>query len=148
MKRMNNRSGFTLLEIIIVIIIIGVLASLALPRMFAMTENAKSVEALNAFKTIRGGMDMCYMMNNNLYDGPTSDCNTWAVIGVNDPGLEPGAHFTYTVPTVAAQTFSVRATSTSNVANQITYTFNRAANPAVVIRGAGAFATINVTSNT
>ena len=34
MKLDKNKSGFTLLEIIIVIIIIGILASLALPKFF------------------------------------------------------------------------------------------------------------------
>ena len=42
----KNKSGFTLLEIIIVIIIIGILASLALPKFFKTVEYSRSMEAL------------------------------------------------------------------------------------------------------
>ncbi len=60
--RMNkNRSGFTLLEIIIVIIIVGVLASLALPRFFNTIEYARSTEALNMIGTLKRGADRCAM---------------------------------------------------------------------------------------
>lgn len=154
MKKMNNKSGFTLLEIIIVIIIIGVLASLALPRMFAMTANAKAVEALNAFKVIRNGMDMCFMMNNGSYagTGPANACNDWARIGVNNPGTEPGSHFTYTVPQgLGVATYNVVATLTGAVpASTLTYTMNRAgaAGAVVVITGTGSFASIRITDQT
>jgi len=39
----NRRSGFSLLELIIVIVIIGLLASAALPKMFAVIDDAKQV---------------------------------------------------------------------------------------------------------
>jgi general secretion pathway protein G len=148
MKKVNNKSGFTLLEIIIVIIIIGVLSSLALPRMFAMTHNAKAVEALNAFKVIRNGMDMCFMMNNNDY----TVCNAFPRIGVNDPGLEPGANWTYDIDGLGADTFTVVAQYNDGVVgvDTITYNMNRAAadGAIVVIQGAGIFESISVTDAT
>ena len=61
MKIKNNRSGFTLLEIIIVIIIVGVLASLALPRLFNTIEFSRSTEALNAIGILKRAADRCEM---------------------------------------------------------------------------------------
>ena len=52
MKKFNNKSGFTLLEILVVIIIVGVLASVAMPSLFKNVEKSRGSEALNALGTI------------------------------------------------------------------------------------------------
>ncbi|RKY30911.1 MAG: hypothetical protein DRP74_06005 [Candidatus Omnitrophota bacterium] len=46
------RKGFTLLELIIVVIIIGVLSSLAIPRFLNAVEKAKAAKAKNAMVLI------------------------------------------------------------------------------------------------
>ena len=48
------KKGFTLLELIIVVIIIGILAGLAMPRFFKVVEKAKSAEAPGQLDYIRG----------------------------------------------------------------------------------------------
>jgi general secretion pathway protein G len=40
-KRLNSQAGFTLIEIMVVIIIIGILASIVVPRMFGNVEKAR-----------------------------------------------------------------------------------------------------------
>ena len=91
------KKGFTILEVLIVIIIIGVLTSLALPKMFMMVEGARAAEAVAAIGTIRAAMERCFLMNNGSY----SNCylnkfykgeNT---LDIEDPGNSPGAHFSY-----------------------------------------------------
>ncbi len=47
------KSAFTLIELIIVIIIVGILAGIALPRYFAQIENARQAEAYFTMRTIR-----------------------------------------------------------------------------------------------
>lgn len=89
MKRKNQ--GFTLLEIIIVIIIVGVLASLALPRLFATVEFSRATEALSGVQTVRGGMERCYLQNSNYLA-----CDLTA-LDIEDPTLSANSHFTYTV---------------------------------------------------
>lgn len=63
----NSLFAFTLLELVIVIIIIGVLASLALPRLFSMVKYSKSAEAIAMFGTMRRGFEKCLLMNNNEF---------------------------------------------------------------------------------
>ncbi len=53
-KFMRNAQGFTLVELMVVILIIGILASIVAPKMVARTENAKRAAAkaqIQYFKT-------------------------------------------------------------------------------------------------
>ena len=61
--------AFTLLEVIIVVIIVGVLISLALPRFFMMVERSRAMEAIQILGIIRNQMDVC------LASGPTTNAN-------------------------------------------------------------------------
>ena len=109
MRIKNNKSGFTLLEIIIVIIIVGVLASLALPRFFSTVEFSRSTEALQSLAVVRQSMERCYLAQAGTYVGCTAiTAGVWN-IDVEDPGTSPGTHFTYAVGSQTATGYSVTA---------------------------------------
>ncbi|MFP4473458.1 MAG: prepilin-type N-terminal cleavage/methylation domain-containing protein [Candidatus Omnitrophota bacterium] len=89
--------GFTLLELIIVIIVIGVLTSLALPRLFSAIESSRGAEALSAMASIRSRMDTCVLMNPTEAYNKYLPCDNFDILGMEDPGTAPGAHFRYEI---------------------------------------------------
>jgi len=99
------KKGFTLLELLVVIIIIGVIVSLALPNFFRLIEFSRGNEALNASISIRSAMERCGMRNNASYVG----C-TMATLDIADPGAASGQpHFTYSLATTAGN-YTITAT--------------------------------------
>ncbi len=136
MNLKQNKSGFTLLEIIIVIIIVGVLASLALPRFFATVEFSKSTEALTSMAVLRQSVERCYLASAGTYVGCTV-----TNIDVEDPGNSPGARFTYSLTGQSATGYVITATRNTvdgggGAANWINLTQSTAG---VVRAGSGAF---------
>ncbi len=105
---MKNKHGFTLLEIIVVIIILGVLAALALPRLFSNIEFSRSAEALNTIGVIRESVERCATVSWEGYTG----CYDWVNLDVNNPSTAAGSHFDYTVQinTIPEGNFQVIAT--------------------------------------
>jgi general secretion pathway protein G len=56
----NNRRGFTLVELVVVISILGVLAGIAIPRFMASTEAAKRAKILADLRTVDSAVTMYY----------------------------------------------------------------------------------------
>ncbi len=98
-----RKNAFTLLEVIIVIIIVGVLAALALPRFFRMVERSRALEAINQLQTIRAAVDRCYLMRGGGYNAlqacltasgsPTP--SLWNTLGIENPFSAPNSHFEF-----------------------------------------------------
>ncbi len=106
MKPMTQKSGFTLLEIIIVVIIVGVLASLALPKFFSTVEFSRAQEGLAALATVRGGLERYYVSKSLDYTAATT-----ANIDTGDPlNQQPNAHFAITVEAANQGGYTIRAT--------------------------------------
>ncbi len=140
MRSLKNNGGFTLLEIIIVVIIVGVLASLALPKFFSTVEFSRAQEGIAAAATIRGGLERYYVSKGNTYVSATT-----SNIDTGDPlAGQPNAHFTMTVSGTSASGYTI--TATRNTVDGGTATSNiRIAQTATVVTRAGstAFAGIN-----
>ncbi len=101
MHRGKQRSsrGFTLLELIIVIIVIGVLASLAIPRFLKMTYHAEAVEALAQLKIIRQAFNNCQDIYCHTSDLGCKfrECAPINKLPIDDPNLDPSRKFDYRI---------------------------------------------------
>ena len=62
-KHLSKRSGFTLIEIILVVVIIGILAGIAIPRMGGKTEKAKISQAKSNITALGMAIQEYEMMN-------------------------------------------------------------------------------------
>ena len=109
--------GFTLIEIIIVIVIIGVLATLALPRITGQIETARAAEAMSMFGAIRRSVINCIDIGNGTgtaagANAASANCLTWLDLGMSAPAAD--AQFLYTSSTNAAGTMQFRAIKGAN----------------------------------
>ena len=68
---MKSMKGFTLIELMIVVAIIGILASVALPAYNQYTAKAKFSEVVASTQAVRTAMDVCFQV-----DGDISICST------------------------------------------------------------------------
>ncbi|MGA2914637.1 MAG: prepilin-type N-terminal cleavage/methylation domain-containing protein [Sedimentisphaerales bacterium] len=57
MKKMITKGGFTLVELAVVIVIIGVLAAFAVPKFSASVERSKAAEAFNYLSAIEAAQE-------------------------------------------------------------------------------------------
>lgn len=101
---MINKKGFTLTELLIVIVIIGILGAIALPRFAPKKEKARVAEAIGILSAIRMGEAAYALENNNTFIAHTS-ASVWDKIGV---GLPAGGFFSYTMDGATGQATATR----------------------------------------
>ncbi|MBF0484976.1 MAG: prepilin-type N-terminal cleavage/methylation domain-containing protein [Candidatus Omnitrophica bacterium] len=116
---MRNNKGFTLIEVIIVIVIIGIMATLALPRITGQLNSSQAAEAMQMFGALRRSAMNCFDVANNTTN---TLCDTWAELGMNAPSAQ--AKFNYQVDTGTAGFLSFRADFKSTAGHAICMTIN------------------------
>ena len=67
---MTNKKGFTLIELMIVVAIIGILAAIALPAYQNYTRKAEFTETVNSTAAVKSAVEVCYQI-----DGALTDCD-------------------------------------------------------------------------
>ena len=106
---MLTRKGFTLIEVLIVVIILGILATIAIPQFARMTRKARLAEAWTNLAAIRTG-ESVYYMEESAY---TTN------IGQLDAGEATSTNFTYSV-NVSGSTFNAASAGSTTATNGIT----------------------------
>jgi general secretion pathway protein G len=69
-NKMKKQNGFTLLEVMVVVVILGILASFVVPNLLGNKEQADQQKAITDIVALENALDM-YKLDNSVY--PTTD---------------------------------------------------------------------------
>lgn len=139
----NRQSGFSLVELMIVVGIIGVLATLALPRFKQFQAKAKMAEAMNVLQHVYT-LEQSYSLDNNTFvavdpyganTGTATGSNTTCQAAGKAPTVKgtaelgfviepcvataPTPRFQYNVLSPDAATFTAQATTGAAASNRV-----------------------------
>ncbi len=109
----HRQTGFTLIELMIVIAIIGILASVALPAYQTYVKKAKFSEVVLAASSIKTAVDVCYQIRG---DYNLTNCDTEAKLGILLSNAEGGDYVNSVV--LAPATVVITATGNAGVDNE------------------------------
>ena len=92
-KRHRREDGFTLVELMVVIVIIGLLATIVALNVLPSGDRARAVRAKADISTIEGGLEM-YRLQNGAYPPTTQglEALVHAPAGANAATYQPGGY--------------------------------------------------------
>ena len=135
MSKQRQTAGFTLIELMITVAIVGILAAIALPMYKNYVIRSRLVAGTNALATMRAQMEQYYLDNRTYMTVSTSSpaiitpCTQYAVTTTTSQMPFTVACTGSDAPT--ATTYTLRATGTGVVAGAV-YTVDQANNMVTV----------------
>ena len=114
-----KKQGFTLIELMVVIVIMGILAAVAVPKLFGMIAKSKASEVGPAAGT--------YIKLQDAYVSESNEVGSWKLIGYVAPGSTSAAsegsttNFAYTAGTDLPAAGSTLTISGVGTAGKITW---------------------------
>ena len=117
-KRLSNRKGFTLVELLVVVAIIGILAAIAVPRFTDASNSAKVAKIQADLRTIDSAIAI-YYAKNNAYPSATDIVD--ATNGTLSSFPTPPTGVTTTVPNVTPAPTAYVINTTGALTGRATY---------------------------
>lgn len=72
-RRRRNESGFTLVELVIVIVILGILASIAVPQIMGSQQEAQDTALKSTLSTVRNAVEYYAAQHGSKFPGAKAD---------------------------------------------------------------------------
>ena len=114
-KFQNRESGFTLTELAVAMLVVGVLASVAVPSFLGSRNNAYDKEAQSSICAVLKASSILYANQGDFSDASTAQCGDSATLAADIQKIEPG------IDSVAS---SVSSTNPQIVSVQAMQTFS------------------------
>jgi type IV pilus assembly protein PilA len=116
-ERSQGEGGFTLVELLVVMLILGLLAAIAIPSFFNQREKAKDADAKAGARTAQTAIETYATSNQGSYLGATAAELQEIEPTLNDSDLEEPTN-------LAANTYTVTVTSEGSNGNAFSITRN------------------------
>ena len=120
MKKVHK--GFTLIELMIVVAIVGILAAVALPAYQNYTKKAKFSEVLAAATGVKSAIEICFQTNGPSSTPDMSNCDTETEIDYTLTDAQVGAYVATVAITANSAIITATAVSTNGLSGEsVTY---------------------------
>lgn len=86
MSRLKDKRGFTLIEIMVVVVILGILAGIVVPRLLDRPEEARRTKAAVQIKSLEEALGL-FKLDNGFY--PSTEQGLQALVSKPDSGRIP-----------------------------------------------------------
>lgn len=123
--------SFTLIELVVVVVIIGILATLSFSQYYSAMEKSIAREGVTALRLIRAAEDIYYSQW-GIYYGPDVVANNFTGAGTGNTTLRLNLNeinWNYDIPVANVNAFTAQAARTRGpfapVGNVCTYTMNQ-----------------------
>ena len=103
----NRALGFTLIEMMVVVALVGILASIAYPSFIEAIRKGRRADAVSALTQIQHAQER-WRANNGTYAG------SLGAGGLNLSTTSPDGHYSLAITNNTAQTYTVKATANSS----------------------------------
>jgi type IV pilus assembly protein PilE len=110
----NNQQGFTLIELMITVAIVGILAAIAIPSYQDSVRKSRRADAEGALMGLANALERKYTENNHYCDqGGAGGANSCGEADKNDTGATAlqadGTYYTYRISETTTSTYKLTA---------------------------------------